>query len=151
MDRRDHWPAHMRYNAFLDTRLYQRRTSVAARLYQTSQSRNKEFITTMLNSIFYVDNIRIHGKGLFARTFINAGEVIGILEGEYTQTDGDHVLWLDENTGFRVRCDLRYINHSDTPNAAYYDNLEVCAVRDIRPGEEITHDYGLDWQTSAED
>jgi len=41
--------------------------------------------------------------------------------------------------GFAI--DLRFINHSDEPNAAYYDTLEVCALTDIAPGEEITHDY----------
>jgi len=43
--------------------------------------------------------------------------------------------------GFHVKCDLRFINHSDEPNAAYYDTLEVLALTDIAPGEEITHDY----------
>ena len=42
---------------------------------------------------------------------------------------------------FHVQCDLRYINHSDEPNAVYFDTLEVCALTDIAPGEEITHDY----------
>jgi len=32
-------------------------------------------------------------------------------------------------------------DHSDSPNAVYYDTLEVCALKDIAPGEEITHDY----------
>ena len=103
----------------------------------------------MSNSIVYVENSRIHGKGLFAKTFIKAGDLIGTLQGEYTETDGDHVLWLDETTGFRVSCDLRFINHSNNPNAVYYDTLEVCAVKDIQPGEEITHDYGADWQDCA--
>ena len=63
-----------------------------------------------------------------------------------TSTDGEYVLWLDEENGIHVRCDLRYINHSDEPNAAYYDTLEVCALTDIAPGEEITHDYlGGQW------
>ena len=53
---------------------------------------------------------------------------------------------LDENNGIHVQCELRYINHSVEPNAAYFDNLEVCAVRDIAPHEEITHDYGAGWQ-----
>jgi len=37
------------------------------------------------------------------------------------------------------------INHSDTPNATFYDNLDVCATRDIKAGEEITHNYGAGW------
>ncbi|MGD2074431.1 MAG: SET domain-containing protein [Gammaproteobacteria bacterium] len=93
----------------------------------------------------YVDDSPIHGKGLFAKSLIPAGAVIGTLRGEYTSTDGDHVLWLDDDTGFLVQCQFRYINHSDEPNAAYYDDLQVCALRDILPGEEITHQYQADW------
>ena len=37
--------------------------------------------------------------------------------------------------------DLRYINHHPDPNAVYYDDLTVYALRDIAPGEEITHNY----------
>jgi len=95
----------------------------------------------MPDSAVYVDDSPIHGKGLFAKTLIRAGEIIGTLEGEYTSTDGDHVLWLDNQQGFLVHGDLRYINHSTEPNAVYYDNLEVHALKDIHPGMEITHDY----------
>ena len=92
----------------------------------------------------YVADSPIHGRGLFARQFIGAGELIGVVDGVPTTTDGDHVLWVDGHTGIEVRCQLRYINHSDEPNAVYYDTLEVCALTDITPGEEITHDYGGD-------
>jgi len=98
------------------------------------------------DSFVYVDDSSIHGKGLFAKSFIPSGTVIGVVQGSPTTNNGDHVLWLDENYGFHVQCDLRYINHSDAPNAAYYDNLEVCAIRDIQAGEEITHYYGADWE-----
>jgi len=95
----------------------------------------------MSNSKFVVAPSPIHGKGLFARTLIATGEEIGTIEGEHTTTDGDHVLWLDEDTGIHVTSDLRYINHSDTPNAAYYEDMVVLALKDIHPGEEITHNY----------
>lgn len=95
-------------------------------------------------SMIYVDDSPIHGKGLFAKKFIPVGQVIGIIRGKHTMREGDHVLWIDQDTGIHVQCDLRYINHSDNPNAAYFDSLEVCAVRDIHPGEEITHDYEQD-------
>ena len=100
----------------------------------------------MPDSIVYVDDSSIHGKGLFAKTFIPSGAVIGIVQGQPTMIDGDHVLWIDENNGIHVKCDLRYINHSDTPNAAYYNNLEVCATQDINAGDEITHNYGAGWE-----
>jgi SET domain-containing protein len=92
-------------------------------------------------SSVYVDASPIHGKGLFARHHIKAGEIIGIIDGIPTSTNDEHVLWLDEKIGIRVQCELRFINHSDTPNAVYYDSLEVCALTDIMPGEEITHNY----------
>ena len=100
----------------------------------------------MSDSIVYVDDSSIHGKGLFAKTFIPSGTVIGVVQGPPTMTDGDHVLWISENKGVHVQCDLRHINHSDTPNASCYDNLEVCAIRDIKAGEEITHYYGANWE-----
>ncbi len=95
----------------------------------------------MKESLIYVAARSIHGKGLFAKDHIYAGDLIGILKGVSTTVDGEHVLWLDEKNGFHVHCDLRFINHSDIPNAVYYDTLEVCALRDIAPGEEITRDY----------
>lgn len=33
------------------------------------------------------------------------------------------------------------MNHSPKANAAYYDDLTFSALRDIQPGEEITHNY----------
>jgi SET domain-containing protein len=95
----------------------------------------------MTESLFYVADSPIHGKGLFASQYIGAGELIGVLDVVPTSTDGEHVLWIDESRGFHVQCDLRYINHSDESNAAYYDTIEVWALTDIAPGEEITHDY----------
>lgn len=102
-------------------------------------------------STVYVDDSPIHGKGLFARMDIPSGAVIGVVQGVPTDEDGDHVLWTDEDNGLLVQCDMRFINHSETPNAAYYDSLEVMALRDIRAGEEITHDYGAGWQELAAD
>ena len=95
----------------------------------------------MSESGVFIADSHIHGKGLFARTLIPAGAVIGTLRGEHTTTDGEHVLWLNSQHGLQVHGDFCYINHSAEPNAVYYDNLEVAALRDIHPGEEITHDY----------
>lgn len=56
----------------------------------------------MEKSLIYVDDSPIHGKGLFARKHIGAGELIGILDGAPTSTDGEYVLWLDEENGLYV-------------------------------------------------
>jgi len=94
-----------------------------------------------ITDLVYVDDSGIHGKGLFAKTDIFAGQVIGVASGEYTEEDGPHVLWVDNEKGLHVQCELRFINHSDDPNACYYNTLEVCALKDIASGEEITHNY----------
>ena len=103
----------------------------------------------MSKSVFVVKTSGIHGKGLFASRDITEGEVIGCLTcqpaGE-SNHDDPYILWLDSHTAVRVECDLRYINHSDQPNACYYDDLEVVALRNIAAGEEITHHYGDDWR-----
>lgn len=91
--------------------------------------------------MFEVKDSPIHGRGLFATLPIRKGTLIGTLEGQATRKNGMYVLWLDDRRGLHVTNDLRYINHDDVPNAAYYDDATVVALRDIFPGEEITHDY----------
>jgi uncharacterized protein len=42
----------------------------------------------------------------------------------------------------------RYFNHSCNPNAEIYDvkhRVFIRALRNIKPGEEITYDYGVDY------
>jgi len=90
---------------------------------------------------YYIARSSIHGKGVFASRSIKEGEIIGKLNVSPATRNGHHVLWLAENRKVRVHCPLRYVNHSDEPNAVYYDTLEVVALRDIDKGEEITHDY----------
>ena len=79
----------------------------------------------------YVARSDIHGKGLFAAHPIAAGTVIGWLEGRPARRDGRYVLWISSSEAIEVTCELRYINHSDHPNACYYDDLSVVALRDI--------------------
>lgn len=93
------------------------------------------------NVCLQVCNSPIHGKGLFARGEIEEGTILGTIRGIRTVNDGSYVLWLNEFTGVRMLCKYKYINHSDDPNVVLYDTLEVCALRDIYPGEEITFDY----------
>ena len=90
---------------------------------------------------YYIARSPIHGKGVFASRPIKEGEIIGTLNVSPATRNGHHVLWISENQKVRVNCSLRYVNHSDEPNAVYYDTLEVVAIRDIEKGEEITHDY----------
>jgi SET domain-containing protein len=98
-------------------------------------------------SHYYVSHSNIHGKGLFAKKKISKGSLIGKIKGKKTEELGPHVLWIDEKDhGVEVRCDLRYINHSNNPNSAYFDDLTVVAITDIKAGEELTHHYGDEWE-----
>ena len=95
---------------------------------------------------FHVAASHIHGLGLFASAPISAGTTLGRLQVRPAENDGAHVLWLSEDRAVEVTCDLKFINHSDRPNACYYDDLSVVALKDIEAGEEITHDYAcVDW------
>lgn len=92
-----------------------------------------------------VKQSNIHGLGLFATTHFRAGELIGSIKPKPAKRNGPYVLWVSETEGHRVEGPLKYINHSDRPNACYCDDLTVIALRDIHPGDEITHDYGEEW------
>ena len=99
-----------------------------------------------LNQLTYTGDSEIHGQGLFARESIHKDDVIGRVQGNPCAGDGTYVLWLNEDQAIRVNCNLKYINHSEQPNACYYDDMTVMALRDISQNEEITHNYGaVDW------
>jgi len=90
---------------------------------------------------------RIHGRGLFAATNVPADTLILPLEGHETAEEGTFVIWLEAPDGplaFEITNDARYVNHAHKPNAALYDD-GLWSLRAIRRGEEITHDYGDDW------
>ena len=89
----------------------------------------------------------IHGRGLFARRPVSAGDLIGMYEGPEVEVDGMHVLWVEEGPDDWIGYDgtncLKYLNHSAQPNA-WMDGRTCYALRHIDSGEEITIDYGWD-------
>lgn len=100
----------------------------------------------------YVDLSPIHGRGLFAARRIREGARIGEYLGPMTNRNGMHVLWIEDDDGNYVgingKNELRYLNHSATPNA-YFDGTVLYAERDIDEAEEITFHYGDDWESVA--
>ena len=100
----------------------------------------------MSDDLYIVKESDIHGKGLFAACKIKRGDLIGTIKYNPVKEDGPYVLWINDNTGVQVDCDLKYINHNAEPNACYFEDLEVIALKDIHEGEEITHNYGDDWK-----
>lgn len=88
----------------------------------------------------------IHGHGCFAKVSFATGELIGIYEGPEVSEDGTYVLWIYQPDGDALigrdgRNLLRWLNHSDDPNAEF-DGFALYARRAIAPDEEITFDYG---------
>jgi len=87
----------------------------------------------------------IHGKGLFARRTIAAGEYIGTYWGPQAKRNGTYVLWVYEQedappTGRSGRNLLRYLNHA-IPGNAEFDGYDLYARIDIKAEQEITFDY----------
>lgn len=100
------------------------------------------------NGRVYVARSPIHGKGLFAARDLAGGELIGVYDGPRVEDDGAHVLWVEDEpggdwVGYDGQNEMRYMNHSLQPNAEM-DGLYCYALEDIRPGAEITIDYGWD-------
>ena len=104
----------------------------------------------------------IHGRGLFAVEHITAGEIVAI--------KGGHIL--ERSTRDRLRPRLGpaevqvaddlfigpvtederegamiFSNHSCDPNIGVQGQIVFVALRDIEPGEELTHD----WATTDDD
>jgi len=103
-----------------------------------------------LKQIIEIKNSCIHGKGIFAKTSINSGTIIGHFEGSITHEDSKYVLWMcDENDkwyGIKGTNELRFLNHDSIPNSEFDDNADLIALTDIRSGEELTIDYGENWE-----
>ena len=102
------------------------------------------------NDLVYVGSSPIHGRGLFAAQSLQAGQLIGVYEGRVVQEDGEHVLWVENDsgtgwTGYDGCNEMRFMNHSDEPNAEM-DGLYCYSRTKIEPGAEITIDYG--WNDS---
>lgn len=94
----------------------------------------------------YAAKSGIHGRGLFAGEKIQKGTVIGQCEVTATKKNGAYVLWIDDgNDGYRVHNSMKFINHAEKPNAVYYDDFSVVALKTIKKDEEITHYYGEGW------
>lgn len=106
------------------------------------------------NPLCFVAGSTVHGRGLFARDDIPAGTWIGHYDGPQTLENGMHVLWVEsgqhddgqeEWLGYDGNNELRFLNHSTQPNGEM-DGLDLYAISEIGMGEEITIDYGEEFE-----
>lgn len=95
----------------------------------------------------YVMDSGIHGKGLFAKVDLKSSTYLGEYDGPEAKRNGSHVLWVfDEERiiGRSGKNKLRYLNHSQEYSAEF-DGFELYTVHFINAGDEITINYGEDW------
>ena len=98
----------------------------------------------------------IHGKGLFAKVAIAAGEVVAV-KGGYVLTGAEwrkleprlgpaeiqigEDLFIAPSRPGEFAGGMVYTNHSCDPNIAVQGQIAFVAMRDIAAGEELTHDW----------
>jgi uncharacterized protein len=98
----------------------------------------------------------IHSKGLFAKEAIAAGEIVTVKGGHIFTAQqwadlepalGSAEVQISEDLfiapGLRDEREgsMMYTNHSCEPNIALQGQIVYVAMRDIAPGEELTHDW----------
>jgi uncharacterized protein len=101
----------------------------------------------------------IHGRGLFATADIAKGEIVAVKGGHIVdrntlrekvtprlgpveiQIDDD--LFIAPVTDAERGLSMLYSNHSCNPNLGMRSEITFVAMRDIRAGEELTHDWTM--------
>jgi SET domain-containing protein len=109
-----------------------------------------------------VNESQIHGRGLFAREPIAKGEIVAIKGGyildaaalrDVEQSLGPAQITIAEGffigplTTTEREGGMIFSNHSCDPNIGVQGQIVFVAMRDIQPGEELTHD----WATTDDD
>ena len=101
---------------------------------------------------FKVDNSKF-GKGCFAIKPIKKGESICFFGGEETTWEESERRYLEgkdrlddpfqisETKYIELYKPYIYFNHSCNPNSGFRGKNKLIAIRNIKPGEEITYDY----------
>ena len=117
-----------------------------------------KFVRDWEDSVVVRDS-KIHGKGIFSSGFIPKDELVMVISGDVI--DGDecerreeeennvYIFW---NGDTYIDTDkygkIRYVNHDCDPNCEVMDRdeetLNLVAIKDICPDDEITIDYGYE-------
>jgi uncharacterized protein len=102
---------------------------------------------------------KIHGRGLFATADIGKGEVVAVKGGrivdrktlreKITPRLGSVEIQIDDDsfvapvTDEERESSMLYSNHSCDANLGIRGEITFVAMRDIRVGEELTHDWAM--------
>ena len=101
----------------------------------------------------------IHGRGLFAAGDISKDEIVAVKGGhivdrktlreEITPVLGPVEIQIGDDlfiapvTAEERELSMLYLNHSCNPNLGVIGEITFVAIRDIRAGEELTHDWAM--------
>jgi uncharacterized protein len=102
---------------------------------------------------------KIHGRGLFAIAAIARDEIVAVKGGhivdrktlreKITPRLGPVEIQIDDDLFIAPVADderelsMLYLNHSCDPNLGVRGEITLVAIRDIRAGEELTHDWAM--------
>src|SRR6476646_354185 len=102
---------------------------------------------------------KIHGRGLFATADITKDEIVAVKGGHIVnrKTLGEKItpvlgpveiqidddLFIAPVTEEERELSMLYSNHSCDPNIGVRGEVTLVAMRDIRAGEELTHDWAM--------
>ena len=102
---------------------------------------------------------KIHGRGLFATADIAKDETVAVKGGHIidgrtlresiTPVLGPVEIQIDDNlfiaplTNEERELSMLYLNHSCDPNLGMRGEITFIAIRDIRAGQELTHDWAM--------
>jgi len=102
---------------------------------------------------------KIHGRGLFATADIAKDEIVAVKGGHIVNREtlrekvtphlGPVEIQIDEDlfiapvTEKEREGSMLYSNHSCNPNLGMRGEITFVAMRDIRTGEELTHDWAM--------
>ncbi len=106
---------------------------------------------------------KIHGRGLFATADIAKNKIVAVKGGHIinrktlreqitphlgpVEIQIDNDLFIAPTTQEERESSMLYSNHSCNPNLGMRGEITFVAMRDIRAGEELTHD----WATTDDD
>ena len=106
-----------------------------------------------------VSDNTLAGRGVVAIADIEKDEIVAIKAGniitrneleQATASAGDMALQIDDDFYLAPRCPEEveemsvFINHSCDPNVGFRGQVVYVAMRDIRAGEELCHDYAME-------
>lgn len=117
--------------------------------------RRKDFLSFMSKSwLDWQSRVSIQitpvGKGVFASRSFRKGQVIGLITGNVfsdTEYGSNYCIDLGEHRSLEPIEPFRFLNHSCEPNCQMFtvndgdESLQLCALRTIRPGEQLLIDY----------